>query len=41
MSVPEARRLKERETENAGLKKLLAEQVLQNEAIEDALRKKC
>ena len=39
MSVPEARRLKERETENAGLKKLLAEQVLQNEAIEDALRK--
>lgn len=34
-----ARRLKELETENARLKKLLAEQVLENEVIKDALRK--
>jgi len=40
MSVPDARRLKELETENARLKKLLAEQVLENEVIEDVLRKK-
>ena len=40
MSVPEARRLRELETENARLKKLLAEQVLENEVIKDALRKK-
>ena len=40
MSVPEARRLRELETENARLKKLLAEQVLENEAIKGALRKK-
>jgi putative transposase len=40
MSVPEARRLKELEAENARLKKLLAEQVLENEVIKDALRKK-
>ncbi|GAP66863.1 transposase [Mizugakiibacter sediminis] len=40
MSVSEARRLKELETENARLKKLLAEQVLENEVIKDALRKK-
>jgi hypothetical protein len=33
MSVPEARRLKELETENARLKKLLAEQVLENEVV--------
>ena len=39
MSVPEARRLRELETENARLKKLLAEQVLENEVIKDALRK--
>lgn len=32
-------RLKDLETENAGLKKLLAEQVLENEVIKDALRK--
>lgn len=40
MSVPDAKRLKELETENARLKKLLAEQVLENEIIKDALRKK-
>jgi putative transposase len=40
MSVQEARRLKELETENARLKKLLAEQVLENEVIKDALQKK-
>ncbi|MDI3260621.1 MAG: IS3 family transposase [Sinobacteraceae bacterium] len=40
MSVPEAKRLKELETENGRLKKLLAEQLLENEAIKDALRKK-
>lgn len=40
MSVPDAKRLKELETENGRLKKLLAEQVLENEAIKDALRKK-
>ena len=40
MSVPDARRLKELETENGRLKKLLAEQVLENEVIKDALRKK-
>jgi len=38
--VPDAKRLKELEGENARLKKLLAEQVLENEAIKDALRKK-
>lgn len=40
MSVPDAKRLKELETENARLKKLLAEQVLENEVIKDVLRKK-
>ena len=40
MSVPDAKRLKELEAENARLKKLLAEQVLENEVIKDALRKK-
>ncbi len=39
-SVPDAKRLKDLETENARLKKLLAEQMLENEAIKDALRKK-
>ena len=33
-------RMKELETENARLKKLLAEQVLENEVIKDVLRKK-
>jgi putative transposase len=40
MSVPEAKRLKELETENTRLKKLLAEQMLENEVIRDVLRKK-
>lgn len=40
MSVPDARRLRELETENTRLKKLLAEQVLENEVIKDVLRKK-
>jgi putative transposase len=39
MSVPEARRLKELETENGRLKKLLAGQVLENEVIKDACEK--
>jgi putative transposase len=40
MSVPDAKRLKELETENTRLKKLLAEQLLENEVIKDVLRKK-
>ena len=40
MSVSDAKRLKELEAENARLKKLLAEQVLENEVITDVLRKK-
>lgn len=40
MSVPDAKRLKELETENVRLKKLLAEQVLENEVIKEVLRKK-
>ena len=40
MSVPEARRLKELEAENARLKKLLSEQLLENDVIKDAQRKK-
>ena len=40
MSVPEAKRLRELEAENARLKKLLAESVLENEVIKEALRKK-
>ena len=39
MSVPDARRLKELETENGRLKKLLVEQLLENEVIKDVLRK--
>jgi putative transposase len=39
MSVPDANRLKELETENTRLKKLLAEQMLENEVIRDVLRK--
>lgn len=38
MSVPEARRLKELEAENTRLKKLLAEQMFENDVIKDALR---
>jgi putative transposase len=40
MSVPEAKRLKDLESENGRLKKLLAEQLLENEVIREALRKK-
>jgi len=40
MSVPDAKRLKDLETENTRLKKLLAEQMLENEVIRDVLRKK-
>ncbi len=40
MNVSEAKRLKELETENARLKKLLAETMLENEIIKEALRKK-
>ncbi len=40
MTVPEARRLKELEAENAQLKKLLAESMLENEATREALRTK-
>jgi putative transposase len=40
MSVPDAKRLKELETENARLKKLLAESLLENEVTREVLRKK-
>ena len=40
MSVPDAKRLKELETENSRLKKLLAESMLENEVTREALRKK-
>lgn len=40
MTVSEARRLKELEAENARLKKLLAESMLENEAAREALRTK-
>jgi putative transposase len=40
MSVPEAKRLKELETENTRLKKLLAESMLENEIVKEALKKK-
>ncbi|AUI90367.1 transposase [Xanthomonas oryzae] len=40
MSVPDAKRLKHLEAENTRLKKLLAEQVFQNDLIKDALQKK-
>lgn len=38
MSVPEARRLKELEAENARLKKLLAETMLEAEVTKESLR---
>ena len=41
MSVPDAKRLKELESENARLKKLLAESLLENEVTREVLRKKC
>jgi putative transposase len=40
MSVSDAKRLKELEIENARLKKLLAESLLENEVAREALRKK-
>jgi putative transposase len=40
MSVSEAKRLKALESENARLKKLLAESLLENEITREALRKK-
>jgi putative transposase len=40
MGVADAKRLRELETENTRLKKLLAEQMLENEVIRDVLRKK-
>lgn len=40
MNVSDAKRLKELETENARLKKLLAESMLENEVTREALRKK-
>ena len=40
MTVSEAKRLKELETENAMLKKLLAESMLENDVTREALRKK-
>ena len=40
MSVTDAKRLKALEIENASLKKLLAESVLENEITREALRKK-
>lgn len=40
MSMLEAKRLKDLEIENGRLKKLLVEQLLENEVIKDALRKK-
>jgi putative transposase len=40
MSVPDAKRLKELETENHRLKKLLAESLLENEVTREVLRKK-
>jgi putative transposase len=40
MSVPDAKRLKDLQAENTRLKKLLAEQVFENDLIKDVLRKK-
>ena len=40
MDVSDAKRLKVLEAENAKLKKLLAESMLENEVIKEALRKK-
>lgn len=40
MSVPDAKHLRELEAENARLKKLLAESILENEMTREALRKK-
>lgn len=40
MDVADAKRLKSLESENARLKKLLAEAMLENEAVREVLRKK-
>ena len=40
MTVPDAKRLKDLEAENARLKKLLAEQIFENDVIRDVLLKK-
>jgi putative transposase len=40
MNVSDAKRLRELETENTRLKKLLAESMLENEVTREALRKK-
>ncbi len=40
MTVSDAKRLKELETENARLKRLLADAMLENEVAKEALRKK-
>ena len=40
MEVNEAKRLRELESENAKLKKLLAEKLLENEALKDVVSKK-
>ncbi len=40
MRVPEAKRLKELETENTRLEKLLVETMLENEIVKEALKKK-
>ncbi|VVE58469.1 transposase [Pandoraea anapnoica] len=40
MNVSDAKRLKDLETENARLKKLLAQSLLENEVTREALRKK-
>lgn len=40
MSVSDAKRLKELETENGRLKRLLADALLENEVTKEALRKK-
>lgn len=40
MSVSDAKRLKDLEAENTRLKKLLAEQLFENDVIKDVLRKK-
>ena len=39
-SVPDTKRLRELETENTRMKKLLAESMLENEVTHEALRKK-
>ncbi len=40
MNVSDAKRLKDLEAENARLKKRLAEQIFENDVIQDVLRKK-